>query len=168
MKLLKISSIVLLNLFFVLTLKAYANGGLPVNTQVNPAPSVNKVSTTYKPISAAPPSSSYKPTQIQATTTNIKDCLRTYSISSDKLFYVALSAITNSNYKILEIQSNSAKVLFQAESKEFLLSVARQDNQRSLIKIAPANNSYIFPNTIVKRIYSYIDLNAVSPLEKII
>lgn len=169
MNLLKYLSIVLLNLFFALTSIVYAASSVPVNARLKTPP--RPISVAPKPISAAPnaPKVVNKPvTAAAAQVTSIRDCLKSYQLSSDKLFYVALSAINNSNYKIVEIQSHGAKVLFQAESKEFLLSVSKKDNQNSFVKITPANNSYFFPNTIVKRIYSYIDLNSSVPVQKII
>lgn len=176
MKTINFLSIIFLNLFLALSQQVYAAGAVPINAQVKAVPAVNKtVSTVTKSVAAVSKTGATvvkqapvpcKAAVVQAT--SIRDCLKSYQLSSEKLFYVALSAINNSNYKIVEIQSHGAKVLFQAESKEFLLSVSKKDSQNSIVKITPANNSYFFPNTIVKRIYNYIDLNSATPIQQII
>ncbi len=96
-----------------------------------------------------------------------QSCLRKYQIPFEKLYYLALASVNANKYEILEMQSRSGYILFEANEKEFLLSVMKKDNKNSLIKITPADNSYAFSVVIPQRIFSYIDLNFNMPLQEI-
>lgn len=142
---------------------------MPIASKVAPYPPSVYKSATVKPKAGTNAPSAYKPASVVVPqVTNIQDCVRTYAVPNEKLFYIALSAINSSNYKIVEIQSSTATVLFNVSSKEFLLSVSRKDANNSFVRITPADNNYNFPNTIVKRIYSYMDLNNSANIQKLI
>lgn len=87
------------------------------------------------------------------------NCSKTYTVSSENLFLLTLAALSANNYKINEISSKSGYILFAAENKEFLSTVAKVNNQVSTIKITPANNSYTFSQRIVDKIFGYIENN---------
>jgi len=91
--------------------------------------------------------------------TNSSYCYRMFSGSPEKLFYLTMSAITENNYAINEVQTKEGYILFAAGNKEFLATVANIDDKSALVKIAPADNSYYFAQSIVNNIFAYIVQN---------
>lgn len=94
-------------------------------------------------------------------------CIRTYQIHSSELFQRLLSAISSSNYKIIEIQSKSSRVLFSVWGKEFLAVVYRQSSNMATIKILPTDNNFYFKQEILDRIFEEIETNQILPLIRI-
>ena len=94
-------------------------------------------------------------------------CTTNFEMSSEKLFYLTISAINANNFEIEEIQSKMGYILFRAVNKSFLASISNIDDNYSLLKITPADNIYFFPYGIVYNIFYYIDLNKSEPLDKI-
>ncbi len=94
------------------------------------------------------------------TVQNIRSlCSKTYQIGSENLFYIFLSALNQYNIKIEEIQSRTGTILFNINSKEFMVSISSKDSQNSYIKIIPADNNYNFSPVVIQKILSYIDMN---------
>lgn len=98
---------------------------------------------------------------------SFKQCTKIFGTESERLFYIAIAAINANNFKIVEIQSRSAYIIFKAANREFLLSVAGIDKTNSIVKITPVNNNYFFPSGVVSNIFKYIDLNLSMPITKI-
>ena len=109
--------------------------------------------------------------QQMTTPTNVSfsDCTRTYNISAEKLYLLALNAISANRFETRELQSKMGYVLFKAANKEFLVTIAYYSPNRSIIKITPANNNYYFAPGIVLNIFKYIDVymdEPVIPIQK--
>lgn len=98
---------------------------------------------------------------------SFEDCTRTFSMNSDRLFYLTLAAVNANRFEIKEIQSKTGYILFSAVGKEFLASVVSIDKYRSMLKITPANNNYFFAPGIVLNMYKYIDVNNSEHLQNI-
>ena len=84
-------------------------------------------------------------------------CVRDYQIPAKELFQRTLSAISSSNYKIIEIQSKSSRVLFSVFGREFWASVTKQNSGAATLRILPADNSFYFQKTLIDRIFNEID-----------
>ena len=95
------------------------------------------------------------------------NCTKFFKLDNQKLFYLTLSAISANRFHIDEIQAKSSYVLFSAAKKQFLAGVITIDNQTSMLKITPCDNSYIFPIGIVQNVFRYIELNFNTPIEKL-
>jgi len=93
-------------------------------------------------------------------------CCASFEMNTEKLFYLAISAVNANNFEIEEIQSKMGYILFRAVNKSFLISISKEDDTHSMIKITPADNIYFFPYGVVYNIFYYIDLNKNEPLEK--
>ena len=100
-----------------------------------------------------------EPALPQATYTDYHNCIRLYKLPFGKLYFLALSAINANNYEILEQQSRNGYIIFQAENKEFLLSVMTKNKNYSFLRLTPADNNYFFNSKIPFKIFNYIDLN---------
>ena len=94
-------------------------------------------------------------------------CCASFEMDCEKLFYLAISAVNASNFEIDEIQSKMGYILFRAVNKTFLISISKEDDTHSMIKITPADNIYFFPYGVVYNILHYIDINKAEQLEKI-
>lgn len=94
-------------------------------------------------------------------------CTKTFSMNSDKLFYLTIAAVNANRFEIKEIQSKTGYILFAAVGKEFLASVITIDKHRSMLKITPANNNYFFAPGIVLNMYKYIEVNSSEYLQNI-
>lgn len=118
-----------------------------------------------KPVANVSTSTEVSPVQPQQM--DFKQCTKIFGADSERLFYIVIAAVNANNFKIDEIQSKSAYVLFSVKNKQFLLNVASIDKNNSIVKIVPANNNYYFPSGIVTNIFKYIDLNLSMPITKI-
>lgn len=95
---------------------------------------------------------------------DFKTCTRTYIMPADKLFYMAIAAAKENKFAIDEIQSKTGYILFTAAGKQYLASVVKIDNNKTMLKITPTNNNYFFAPGIVLNYFRYIDLNGATPL----
>ena len=91
--------------------------------------------------------------------TNYKDCIRLYKLPFSKLYFLALSSINFNKYETKEIQSRNGYIIFEAENREFLISVFKKDKNFTFLKITPCDNNYYFNPSIPRKIYNYIDLH---------
>lgn len=98
-------------------------------------------------------------TQVSKQAISFESCVRAYQTSTDNLFLLALAAINSSGYKIDELQSRTGLISFEAENKNFLISVTELDENSSMLKITPMNNSYVFSPTIIENIFLYLTNN---------
>lgn len=95
-------------------------------------------------------------------------CTKLYQTSTEKLFYLTISAINANNFKIDEIQSKTGYVLFTAVGKQYLATIAKFSSSSAMLKISPVNGVYYFQPGIVLNMFKYIDLNVqYSPLESV-
>ncbi len=107
------------------------------------------------------------PTAIKTPTASI-DFSKSYKTSSENLLYLLLSAISEHNYSIEEIQFKTGSVLFKAYQKEFIASIAAKDGYNSFIKIIPADNNYNFSPALLQKLHNYIETNNGISFQKIL
>lgn len=86
-------------------------------------------------------------------------CTKLYSTSTEKLFYLAISAINANNFHIDEIQSKTGYILFTAVNRQFLATIVKFSSSKAMLKITPVSNVYYFQPGIVLNMFKYIDLN---------
>ena len=94
-------------------------------------------------------------------------CIRNYSMPSAELFQRTLSAISSSNYKIIEIQSTSSRVLFSIFGREFWAGVTNQSSATSTLRIMPADNSFYFRKDLIERVFSEIEISKAQKIKKV-
>lgn len=98
---------------------------------------------------------------------SFETCIRTYNLPAEKLYYLALNSITANNFETKEMQSKMGYILFKAAGREFLATVGYYGNNKSIIRITPANNVYYFAPGIVLNIFKYIDVYMDEPINVI-
>lgn len=91
-------------------------------------------------------------------------CTKTFNLSEEKLFYLAIASANANKFNIEEIQSKTGYILFSAANKQYLASIVKVDSLHSMLRITPTNNSYFFPPGIVLNFFKYIDLNISSQM----
>jgi len=96
---------------------------------------------------------------------SVESCSRRYNTTSEKLFYLTLSALSKYNYQITETQSKSGYILFTANNTSFLASVSKIDANNSILKIMPEKNNFYFPTIILTNIFNYITINLRLPVQ---
>ena len=82
-----------------------------------------------------------------------------FPINKERLFYLALSAVTANRFSIDEIQSNNGYIIFSAANNKFLATIAGIDADNSILKITPCNDIYFFPPGVFLGMYKYIEMN---------
>ena len=92
-------------------------------------------------------------------------CTKVFDFPVEKLFYMSILALNANNFEIEELQSKMGYILFKGAGKSFLMSVVKVAPEKSMLKITPADNVYIFPYGVVYNIYKYIELNADEQLQ---
>ncbi len=95
---------------------------------------------------------------------DFKICTRTYIMPAEKLFYMAIASAKENKFTVDEIQSKTGYILFTAVGKQYLASVVKVDDKKTMLKITPTNNNYFFAPGIVLNFFRYIDLNGATPL----
>ena len=95
---------------------------------------------------------------------NFNICTRTYVLSPEKLFYMAIASANANRFEVEEIQSKTGYILFNAVNKQYLASVVKVDSTHSMLKITPTNNNYFFPPGIVLNFFKYIYLYGSTPV----
>ena len=98
---------------------------------------------------------------------NLEECNRVFKMPAEKLFYMTIAGINANRFTVDEILTKTGYILFSAVEKQFLASVIKIDNNRSILKVTPADNIYYFQPGIVLNLFKYIDLNSLEPLSKI-
>lgn len=95
---------------------------------------------------------------------NFNICTRTYKLSPEKLFYMALASANANRFTVEEMQSKTGYILFNAVNKDYLASVVKVDSNHSMLKITPTNNNYFFQPGVVLNFFRYIDLYGATPV----
>lgn len=108
----------------------------------------------------------YTPTsQSEVGHVSVESCSKQFNTTSEKLFYLTLSALSKYNYQINEMQSKSGYILFTANNTSFLASVSKIDSNNSVLRIMPEKNNFYFPSIILSNIFNYITLNLRLPVQ---
>ena len=92
---------------------------------------------------------------------NLEECNRLFKMPAEKLFYFTIAGINANRFTVDEIQTKTGYILFTAVEKKFLASIIKIDNNRSILKVTPADNIYYFQPGIVLNLFKYIDLNGI-------
>ena len=76
---------------------------------------------------------------------SFEQCVKVYNnVDTENLFFLTMASINANRFNIVEIQSKTGYILFNAVGKEFLAKIIKIDDTRSLLKITPTNNIYYF------------------------
>lgn|SRR5574344_1471231 len=86
-----------------------------------------------------------------------ESCYKYYNTDREQLFFAIMAAISNSNFRIKEIQSQNGYILFDIWDREFLATVSNRTKNSAFVKITPANGNYFFSPWIIKRIFTNTD-----------
>ena len=98
---------------------------------------------------------------------SFEQCYKKFNLPAERLFYLTVAGVNANKFSVDEVQSKSGYILFTAIGKQYLASVVKLDNNRSLLKITPANNIYYFQPGIVLNLFKYIDVNSLEPVSQI-
>ena len=99
--------------------------------------------------------------------TNYRDCIKLYKMSFENLFYLALSAVNDNKFQLLEMQSRNGYLIFEEDGREFLLNVMKKDKNYAFLRLTPADNNYYFSPTIPQRIFNYVDTNSAVEIKEL-
>lgn len=89
----------------------------------------------------------------------LAQCVKTFNVGFEKLFFLTEASIASNNFKIEEIQSRSGYIVFSVAQYKFLATVFTFGTNKAILKITPCNNNYTFPPTIIRNIFKYIEIN---------
>jgi hypothetical protein len=99
-------------------------------------------------------------TQIKAPLqTEFTQCVKTFPVTVEKLYYLTLGACSEYNFEIREIQSRGGYIIFETGYRKFLASIIYVSSNKSMLKITPYSNNYDFSPEIPQKIFKYIELN---------
>jgi len=109
------------------------------------------------PVCTAQTVSQVKTTTKQAV---MSDCIKTFPIGFEKLYYLTLAAANEYNYNIDEIQTKSGYIVFSiAGKRKFLASIIYVSSSKSMLKITPYDGIYNFTTETPQNIFKYVELN---------
>lgn len=98
-------------------------------------------------------------TLITSQNVTFDNCYKVFNIDNNSLFFLTISAINANRFHILETQSKSGYILFNAVNRPFVATVASVNNNQGMIRIIPADGNYYFQPGIILNIFKYIELN---------
>lgn len=88
------------------------------------------------------------------------DCVKTFPIGFEKLYYLTLAATNQYNYKIKEMQTKGGFIIFtDNNNKTFLASVIYVSSSKSMLKLTPCDNTYNFTVGTPYNMFNYIEAN---------
>lgn len=98
--------------------------------------------------------------QIQYEKATTSDCVRTFDIGYEKLYYLTLAGINDYNFQIKEMQTKSGYIMFaDNNNKVFLASIIYVSSTKSILKLTPCDNTYNFTVTTPSSLFRYIEEN---------
>ena len=95
----------------------------------------------------------------EVTATEFSQCVKTFSVTVEKLYYLTLGACSENNFEIKEIQSRGGYIIFETGYRKFLASIIYVSSNKSMLKITPYSNNYDFSPEIPQKVFKYIELN---------
>jgi len=98
---------------------------------------------------------------------NFEQCNKKFNLPAERLFYLTIASINANKFSVDEVQTKSGYILFTAIGKQYLARIVKLDNNRSLLKVTPANNIYYFQPGIVLNLFKYIDVNSLEPMVQV-
>ncbi|DAA95998.1 TPA: hypothetical protein CPT80_07800 [Candidatus Gastranaerophilales bacterium HUM_9] len=99
-------------------------------------------------------------TQTQTKMATTTDCIKTFPIGFEKLYYLTLAGINQYNYKIKEMQTKSGFIIFtDNNNKTFLASIIYVSSTKSMLKLTPCDNTYNFTIHTPTNMFNYIEAN---------
>lgn len=101
----------------------------------------------------------YRNTVMVPQTVQLAQCVKTFNVNFEKLFFLTETAINSNNYNIEEIQSKGGYIVFSVAQYKFLATVYTFGPGNAILKITPCNNIYTFPPMIITNVYRYIEQN---------
>lgn len=108
------------------------------------------------PIFANTPVATTVPTQMATST----DCIRSFPIGYEKLYYLTLAGANQLNYQIKEMQTKGGFIVFaDNNNKMFLASIIYVSSTKSMLKLAPCDNAYNFTISTPTNLFNYIEAN---------
>lgn len=96
-------------------------------------------------------------TQTVVQNPELLDCVRTYNIPYDKLFYLTLTGVTENNFELKEMQTKSGYIIFETGYRKFLASIVYVSASKSMLKITPYSGNYDFKPEVPKKMFAYIE-----------
>ena len=93
------------------------------------------------------------------TKTELTNCVKTFPIGYEKLFYLALAGMNEYDYQIKEVQSKGGYIVFITNNQKFLASIVYVSSTKSMLKITSFNGDYNFSSEIPQKLFKYIETN---------
>lgn len=92
-------------------------------------------------------------------TITLPQCVKTFSVGYEKLFFLTEAAISSNNFNVEEIQSQGGYIVFSVSNYKFLATVMSFGDNKAILKITPCNNNYTFPPGVIRNVFRYIETN---------
>lgn len=87
----------------------------------------------------------------------MSQCIKTFPVSYDKLYYLTLSGINENNYSIKELQTKSGYIVFETGNRKYLASIMYVSSAKAMLKITPYSGNYDFPLEVPQSVFKYIE-----------
>ena len=98
--------------------------------------------------------------QTQTRMATTADCIKTFPVGFEKLYYLTLAGMNQYNYKIKEMQTKSGFIIFtDNNNKTFLASIIYVSSTKSMLKLTPCDNTYNFTVHTPTNMFNYIEAN---------
>lgn len=99
-------------------------------------------------------------TVVQTKMATTSDCVRTFPIGYEKLYYLTLAATNQFNFKVKEMQTKGGFIIFtDNNNKVFLASIIYVSSTKSMLKLTPCDNTYNFTVGTPYNMFNYIEVN---------
>ena len=87
----------------------------------------------------------------------LTNCIKTFPIAFDKLYFLTLAGLNEHNYQIKEIQTKGGYIIFETGYRKYLASIVYVSSSKSMLKITPYSGNYDFPVEVPQNVFKYIE-----------
>ena len=87
----------------------------------------------------------------------LSNCIKTFPIAFDKLYFLTLAGLNEYNYQIKEIQTKGGYIIFETGYRKYLASIVYVSSSKSMLKITPYSGNYDFPIEVPQNVFKYVE-----------
>lgn len=109
-------------------------------------------------ISLCPLSSIANTTTAVPQKAELSNCIKTFPVGYEKLFYLTLAGINEYDFVINEIQSKSGYIGFTANKHKYLATIVYVSSQKSMLKVTSYDGKYDFTTDIPNKLFKYVEI----------
>jgi len=91
--------------------------------------------------------------QTLAANLSLNDYMQNFQYPYDKVFINTLAALSDLNFQITSFNSTKGEIFAKFKKKELYIVISKTDNNKTLVRITPADGIYDISSDVTKEIF---------------